>query len=321
MAPASCTRIVSYYACGCRKDNISICPSRCTHSAPTLSVRLIPTGCNSPQVTQNRAQYQQRTAPRGEACMMRNPEMEGFVREEDTAGSEPHFSLEGFEGLGKVIHHVTPDYVHGNYEHEIRMRYDVLLKQEMLSASDAQSERQRKDLASTKMKNNNTKDADPSTAPKPQTPTVMTKVSCTAEDMWRQPSPAKDPNRVSALLARRNDTRRPIGVIGDQRRQPKPLEPFPPFTGMTTDVEKSIDFTGGNDEDDDDFEDEVLPFRSSHFAGRSAAASASDASSKLSISDLLKDSTPEEFGTTANWLKSKQNDEEDDEFMPYFLRT
>lgn len=28
------------------------------------------------------------------------------------------------------------------------------------------------------------------------------------------------------------------------------------------------------------------------------------ATTKLSISDLLVDSTPEEFGTTANWLKS-----------------
>ncbi|KAK6196848.1 hypothetical protein LQW54_011111 [Pestalotiopsis sp. IQ-011] len=250
---------------------------------------------------------------------MRNPEMEGFVREEDTAGSEPHFSLEGFEGLGKVIHHVIPKFVHGNYEHEIRMRYEVLLKQEMLSASDAQSERQRKDLASAEMKNTTTKIADSSAAPKPQAPTMMTKVSCTAEDMWRQPSLAKDPNRLSALLARRNDARRQIGVIGDQRRQPqpKPLEPFPPFTGMKNEVEKAIDFSGGNDEDS---EDEILPFRPGHFAARGTASTThQEAFTKLSITDLLADSTPEEFGTTSNWLKSKQN--EDDEFMPYFLRT
>lgn len=252
--------------------------------------------------------------------MMRNPEMEGFVREEDTAGSEPHFSLEGFEGLGKVIHHVIPEFVHGNYEHEIRMRYEVLLKQEMLSAGGAQPERRRQDIALAKMRNTTTTIADPSVAPKPQPPTMMTKVTCTAEDMWRQPSLAKDPNHLSALLGRRNDARRQIGVIGDQRRQPqpKPLEPFPPFTGMKNEVEKSIDFSGGNDEDS---EDEILPFRPGHFAARNAAASTTrqEAFTKLSITDLLAGSTPEEFGTTSNWLKSKRN--EDDEFMPYFLRT
>ncbi|KAM0818193.1 hypothetical protein AB5N19_04002 [Seiridium cardinale] len=57
---------------------------------------------------------------------MRNPETEGFVREEDTAlGSGHHFTLDGFEGLGENLDQVVPPFVDGNYEDEIRARYDA----------------------------------------------------------------------------------------------------------------------------------------------------------------------------------------------------
>lgn len=49
--------------------------------------------------------------------------MEGFVREEDTAGAEPHFNLDGFEGLGMALDQIIPPFVIGNCEDEIWARY------------------------------------------------------------------------------------------------------------------------------------------------------------------------------------------------------
>lgn len=62
---------------------------------------------------------------RAPACTMNSPEMKGFVREEDTAGSEPHFTLDGFEGLRKVLDQAVPPCLAGNYEEEIRARYEA----------------------------------------------------------------------------------------------------------------------------------------------------------------------------------------------------
>ncbi|ETS83424.1 hypothetical protein PFICI_05300 [Pestalotiopsis fici W106-1] len=238
-----------------------------------LSVRLIPNGCHSQQVTFQRAQFQQRAPPRTEACSMRNPEMEGFVREEDTAGSEPHFSLDGFDGLGEVLSQVIPAHVDGNYEDEIRKRY-VALRNEVLLRR---------------------------VAPPTPSPTI----SQVEEPIVTQPELNLSHDFVcSALMAKRN-----VGVIGDHRRP--------------------TNHEAAGEEDDDNIdsdEDEILPFRPSHFAARRLARTQTPP--KLSIADLLVDSTPDfdedkvsTFGTTANWIKSQRG--EDDislPFMPLSLR-
>ncbi|KAF7522809.1 hypothetical protein G7054_g12008 [Neopestalotiopsis clavispora] len=287
MAPPNCIRIVTYYACGCRKDNVPICPAQCSHASPMLSIRLIPNGCNSRQVTFQRAQYRQRSPPRTTACTMANPEMEGFVREEDTAGGEPHFSLDGFDGLGEVLSQVIPSHVDGNYEDEIRKRYAALRNEVLLRRIT------------------------------PVSPSLT--ICREVEEVVVAPSPislSRDDEPACAGLRTVLSSPRHVGVIGNGRKKQ-------PVNDDKADDEEDVD-------DDDSDEDEILlPFRPGHFSARRRVAASSaqrqqtTTTPRLSIADLLVDSTPDfdehkvstTFGTTANWIKTQEG--EDAMFLPF----
>lgn len=121
-----CVVIANYYNCGCRMAKLNFCTSSalyCSHPAPYLIVSGIPHGCNSIQVS-GRHWNRQRPAPRGPACVAENPDLEGFNREEDTAGRLDQLELCGLVGLGNdQIDQVLPRYVKGSWRAEVMKLY------------------------------------------------------------------------------------------------------------------------------------------------------------------------------------------------------